>query len=248
MQKLFTQPLFIQSPLLPHLHRNLANIVSILGVLPLCLLFSEDAFFLLAPLIVYNNIMDDLDGILAAKLNIRSQFGAHLDNVCDAVAHGVIVLFIGAHFGGLVLMTALGAAAAAIWRSNARLIPGVLNGGSATNELMRHVLFILLLSEAFEFTPVWLLAIAFTMHSISMVLPWDMSGLIRARMSKARYVVLLNVLLVVVCIKPEWSLWLALPFVSVYLFFWCKHASAWLHQIRTVKALKSPSSNASGAL
>lgn len=208
-------------------HQNLANIVSILGVLPLCLLFTEDAWLYVMPLIVYNNIMDDLDGILAAKLNIRSQFGAHLDNVCDAVAHGFIAMFVGMHFGGLVLIAALFATAAAIWRSNARLLPGVLDGGSATNELMRHVLFVLLLSQVFDVSPEGFLMVVFLMHSCSMVLPWDMSGLIRARLSKARYVVILNLLLVVICFIPEWSPVLAVPFVSVYLYYWFRNAWGW---------------------
>ena len=46
----------------------------------------------------YNNFMDDLDGVLAAKLNIRSDFGALLDNVCDAIAHTVVVMAVGMHF------------------------------------------------------------------------------------------------------------------------------------------------------
>ena len=69
----------------------MANVVSILGVLPICILFGEHGYDYLLPLIVYNNIMDDLDGVLAAKLNIKSNFGARLDNVCDAIAHSVFV-------------------------------------------------------------------------------------------------------------------------------------------------------------
>ena len=75
-------------------YSNLANCVSILGVLPLCLLFLKDGSQYLIPLIVYNNIMDDLDGILAAKLNIKSEFGAILDNVCDAFSHTLFVLLV----------------------------------------------------------------------------------------------------------------------------------------------------------
>ena len=67
-------------------YRNIPNITSILGVVPLAILFLEDGFQYLLPLIVYNNIMDDLDGMLAAKLDLKSEFGAALDNVCDAVA------------------------------------------------------------------------------------------------------------------------------------------------------------------
>ena len=58
------------------IYRNLANTVSILGVLPLVLLFLEDGYRYLIPLIIFNNVMDDLDGVLAAKLNIRSRFTA----------------------------------------------------------------------------------------------------------------------------------------------------------------------------
>ena len=61
--------------------KNLANAVSILGVLPICILFHEGGFQYLIPLIIYNNVMDDLDGILAGKLNIRSGVGATMDNV-----------------------------------------------------------------------------------------------------------------------------------------------------------------------
>ena len=78
--------------------RNLANIVSILGVLPICILFGEHGYQYLIPLIIYNNVMDDLDGVLAAKLNIRSNFGALLDNVCDVIAHTVFVMVVGMHF------------------------------------------------------------------------------------------------------------------------------------------------------
>ncbi len=52
------------------LYKNIPNIVSILGVIPLAILFLEDGFQYLLPLILYNNVMDDLDGILAAKLEL----------------------------------------------------------------------------------------------------------------------------------------------------------------------------------
>ncbi len=51
--------------------RNLANIVSILGVLPLAVLFLDDGFVYIVPLMIFNNVMDDLDGIVANKLNIK---------------------------------------------------------------------------------------------------------------------------------------------------------------------------------
>jgi phosphatidylglycerophosphate synthase len=73
-------------------------------VLPLVLLFFDDGYRYVIPLIIFNNVMNDLDGVLAAKLDIRSRFGADLDNVCDAVAHVALALAVGAHFGGMVLI------------------------------------------------------------------------------------------------------------------------------------------------
>ena len=110
--------------------RNLANITSVLGVLPLCILFLENGYQYLLPLIVYNNIMDDLDGVLASKLNIKSSFGALLDNVCDAIAHTVFVMVVGMNYaqetgfsyvGGICLASSLVAAVAMIVRVVSRL-------------------------------------------------------------------------------------------------------------------------------
>ncbi len=42
-------------------YKNLANVVSILGILPIAILFMKDGYQYLIPLIVYNNIMDYLD-------------------------------------------------------------------------------------------------------------------------------------------------------------------------------------------
>ena len=112
-------------------YKNLANIVSILGILPIAILFVKDGYQYLIPLIVYNNIMDDLDGVLAGKLNIRSQFGATLDNVCDAIAHAVFVMVVGMQVwteqggvcGGVSAAMSLVAATALVLRVVSRLDP-----------------------------------------------------------------------------------------------------------------------------
>ncbi|MFC3150565.1 CDP-alcohol phosphatidyltransferase family protein [Litoribrevibacter euphylliae] len=198
------------------LYRNAANIVSVLGVLPLCLLFMDGGFQYLIPLIIYNNIMDDLDGILAAKMNIRSQFGAHLDNVCDAVAHGMIALAVGVHFGGAVLVMSLLAAGAAILRSTARLDPASKIQGSPTNELMRHLLFVLLLSSLFSFeAEVWLILV-FLCHSVTMVSSRAIPGMIRSRANTATKVVWVNLALVVAWLFSWLTLPIALAFILTY--------------------------------
>jgi len=187
-------------------YKNLANVVSILGVLPVALLFLKDGYQYLIPLIVYNNIMDDLDGILAGKLNIRSQFGAILDNVCDAVAHTVFVIAAAMYVwtdrgdvcGGVCAAAGLVAAMALVLRVVSRLDPAAVTGtGSPTNELVRHMFFILLLSKVFGFAPAPLLIAAFLFHAVSMLAPFRMPLLIRSLTKSATAIGLLNVSLVV---------------------------------------------------
>jgi len=133
---------------LKQIYRNLPNIVSFVGVLPLFLLLREDAFVYLCPLIVFNNIMDDLDGILAKKLGLRSEFGAGLDNVCDAVAHILIAMVVGSHYGGVVLAASLVSTVAILIRVVQRVAPShTASTGTPTNELMRHLLLLLMLNE-----------------------------------------------------------------------------------------------------
>ena len=134
------------------IYRNLPNIVSILGVLPLCLLLLDDGFGYLCALILFNNITDDLDGILAKKLRLGSNFGAGLDNVCDAVAHILIAMVVGAHYGGIVLAFSLVAALAILVRVVQRLAPSPAFGtGPPTNELLRHLLLLSILQWIYGF-------------------------------------------------------------------------------------------------
>ncbi|MCK5923282.1 MAG: CDP-alcohol phosphatidyltransferase family protein, partial [Methylococcales bacterium] len=162
------------------IYRNLANAASILGVLPLALLFLEEGYRYLIPLIIFNNVMDDLDGVLAAKLNIRSRFGADLDNVCDAVAHVALLLAVSAHFGGLVLITGMVAATSIILRVVTRVNPdGQTGNGSPTNELMRHMLLVLLVAQYFDVAPEIYLVLIFMLHSVTLIAPFKLPILIR---------------------------------------------------------------------
>ena len=214
--------------------RNIANITSILGVLPLALLFLEDGFRFLLPLILFNNFMDDLDGILAAKLNIRSRFGADLDNVCDAVAHVVIVLAVVAHFGGLLIIVGLIAAASMIIRITSRMDPERSSGsGSPTNELMRHLLFVLLLSQVFGFEPEIYLLFLFLLHAVSMVVPYRMSDLIRAQAKSVMAVASVNAALLVAWLIPAVVPLVAAAFGVTYLYAFIGGGSRWLKNMST---------------
>ncbi len=221
------------------IHRNLANVVSVLGVMPLCLLFLKDGYQYLLPLIVYNNIMDDLDGILAVKLGIKSAFGNVLDNVCDAVSHIVFVMVVGMHVlqdGAIGHSAGLLCAAASLLAASAIMLRVVTRltrqtpprTGSPTNELIRHLLFVLLLADHFEFHPVPLLLAAFTLHSASMLVPFTMDFLIRYRTSSATAIGLLNVALVVAYLLPDTTPIIAACFVSTYLFSFAAGGTHWL--------------------
>ncbi len=177
------------------LRKNAANMVSLAGALPLLFLYSADAIGWLPWIIVLNNIADDLDGLVAGWLNTRSKFGAHLDNVCDALVHGNVVLFMAMHFGGASLVTGMLAMAAIVIRSTSRLSATTGPAGSPTNELMRHCLLLLLVAELGWVSVETLLPALFLIHSLGMLLPAPMRGMIRSLTTQPYQVVLLNLFL-----------------------------------------------------
>ena len=201
------------------IYRNLANATSILGVLPLVVLFQDDGYRYVIPLIIYNNFMDDLDGVLAAKLNIRSQFGANIDNVCDAVAHVILALAVGAHFGNFIIAASVIAAGSILLRVVTRLDPKATEGaGSPTNELMRHMLFTLLLAGQFDFSHEYILIAVFLIHSVSMLVPYPMPDLIANRATSVVTVGLVNVALMATWLVPIVTPMITAAFVATYMY------------------------------
>ncbi len=212
------------------IYRNLANLTSIFGVLPFVVLFLDDGFQYVVPLIIFNNIMDDLDGVLAAKLNIRSRFGANLDNICDAVTHVILTLVVGAHFGSLLIAASIIAAGSIILRVAARLNPKAIEGtGSPTNELMRHMLFTLLLAGQFDFSPEYILMAVFLVHSVSMLVTYPMLHPIIDRAKSAAMLGLVNVALVVAWLVPILTPVVTAAFVAAYIY---SFLSGWAGQRR----------------
>jgi len=207
--------------------RNLANIVSILGVLPIFILFGEHGYLYLIPLIIYNNIMDDLDGILASKLNIQSNFGSLLDNVCDAIAHTIFVMVVAMHLaqeagnpsmGGVCFASGLLAAVAIIIRVVMRINASSIAGmGSPTNELIRHIFFVILLGQIFEFDPTPYLIATFILHAVSMLAPFKMPYLIRSLTKSATAIGLVNAALLAAWLVPDAAPVIAALFVVTYL-------------------------------
>ena len=213
------------------IYRNLANVTSLLGVLPLAILFLDDGYRFLIPLIIYNNVMDDLDGVLAAKLNIRSRFGGDLDNTCDAVAHVVLTLAVGAHFGGLLLAASTIAAGSIILRVTTRINPDAVTGtGSPTNELMHHMLFALLLAGQFDLGLDYILIPVLLLHSVSMLAPFPMPALLRSQTRSAPMVALVNVALVAAWLLPPVTPAVAAAFMGTYLYAFAAGTARWPKQ------------------
>ena len=201
------------------IYRNIPNIVSILGIVPLALLLREDGFQYLLPLLLYNNVMDDLDGILATKLNLKSEFGAALDNVCDAVSHILIAMAVGMHYGGLCAPLSLVAAISILVRVVSRLTPTPkADGGSPTNELMRHILFVIVVTQYFGIAPEPFLAAAFFLNAVAMQVPYPLRHSIRSLTTSATAIVGVNVALGIAWWLPVTSPAIAACFVGTFLY------------------------------
>ena len=201
------------------IRRHTANLVSILGVLPIGILVLDGGRDYLIPLMLYNNIMDDLDGVLAIKLGITSQFGARLDNVCDAIAHTAFVMVVGMPGGGVTAGASLAAVTAIILRCVSRLRPGAVTAqGSPTNELIRHILFILLLTKLAGVVAGPFLPVAFVCHTVSMLVTYRMPLLVRSMITSATAIGLLNVALIVAWIVPYTTPLIAAIFILTYLY------------------------------
>ena len=230
----------MQEPMRNIVFRNLANIVSMLGVLPICILWGEHGYQYLIPLILYNNVMDDLDGVLAAKLNIRSKFGALLDNVCDAIAHTVVVMFVGMHFaqeathptvGWICLASSMLATVAMILRVVTRINPTSVTGmGSPTNELIRHIFCALLVAQIYEFDAKPYLIATFILHAVSMTVPFKMPYLIRSLTKSAVAIAMVNVALLVASLWPSAVPVVATAFVGTYLASFAAGGIRWLRK------------------
>ena len=90
--------------------------------------------------------------------------------------------------------------------------------GSPTNELIRHMFFILLLARTFSFYVAIALEIVFALHAVSMLLPYRMPWLIRSVAKSAFAIGLVNVALVAAWLMPYAAPAIALAFGSTYLY------------------------------
>ncbi len=221
----------------PWLYRNLPNAVSLLGVLPLALLAREDGARFLIPLMIYNNIMDDLDGQLAVKLDLKSDFGATLDNVCDAVAHVIFVMVVGMRYDGACMALSIVAIAAIVLRITSRVAPPPRRGGgSPTNELMRHIVLVLLATDTLGWSaPPFLIAVL-ALNAVSMLVPYALPHLIRSRTTSALGIATVNAILLLAWLTPVTAPVIALVFWLPYLYSFTAGGIGWFRRVRAVIA------------
>ena len=163
--------------------------------------------------------MDDLDGILAEKLDLRSEFGAALDNVCDVIAHVLVVMAVGMHYGGLCALFSLVAATSILVRVVSRLTSKSQVGvGSPTNELMRHLLFTLVVAQYFSLDAAPLISLVFVLNAVSMQVSYPLPYLIRSLATSPAAIGLVNVALGVAWLLPVTALPIAACFVGTTLY------------------------------
>lgn len=132
-------------------------------------------------------------------------------------------MVVGMPGGGISAAASLAAVTAIIVRCVSRLSPGAITQhGSPTNELIRHILFILLLTTLAGVAAAPFLTVACVFHTVSMLVPYRMPWLIRSLTTSATAIGLLNVALVVAWLVPSTTPLIAAAFILTYLssFAW----------------------------
>jgi len=165
-------------------------------------------------------------------MNIKSNFGAMLDNFCDGISHCILVMAVGMHFGGISIAASLIAVTGIMLRVVSRLLPSAVTGtGSPTNELIRHMFFVLLLALLFDLNATPLLIAVFTIHAVSMLVPYKMPYLIRSITKSATAIGLINVALLIAWLVPFTTPVIAAGFILTYLFAFTVGGVKWLKSI-----------------
>ena len=173
--------------------------------------------------------MDDLDGILARELEIASKFGGNLDNLSDTVAHIVILWAVMTHFGGIILFFGFLPTISILIRVGMRLDPKIqTNVGSPTNELIRHIFFIYLLSLQFQIDIKWFMVCIFIIHSLSLVAPFPMPYMIRSKAKSVLAISFINILLITAWLIPLLALFISLSFLIMYFYSFGFGGLKWL--------------------
>ena len=130
-------------------------------------------------------------------------------------------------------MASVIAAASIILRATSRLNPDMATGnGSPTNELMRHTLFVLLLTQIVDVDPGLYLILIFMLHSVTMNAPFKFTVLIRGLAKTAAAVAFVNLALVAAWLVPVVTPLIAVSFLATYLYSFILGGGQWLDSKR----------------
>ena len=83
---------------------------------------------------------------------------------------------------------------------------------------MRHLLFVLLLSNIFAFNPEYILIIVLFLNTISMSSSKKMTAMIRTQAKTVFLVVLVNISLIISLLLPIFTPYIAIVFFGTYLY------------------------------
>jgi len=83
---------------------------------------------------------------------------------------------------------------------------------------MRHMLFVLLLTQMFNVEPGLYLVLMFVLHAVTMIVPFKLTVLIRGLARTATAVTLVNVALVAAWLIPAVTPFVAVAFITTYLY------------------------------
>jgi hypothetical protein len=135
------------------------------------------------------------------------------------------------YLGGFCLASALLATASIILRVVTRIDPAsATETGSPTNELIRHILFVLLVAQIFGFDPTPYLSATCILHAVSMLVPFKMPHLIRRLAKSAVAIGAVNVALLVAWLLPSAAPVVAVLFVATYLASFAAGGIRWLRK------------------
>lgn len=122
---------------------HIANVVTLLGVVPAMLLLDPDFRIHLSILVLITILADDIDGMIARGLNTTSDFGRHLDLVSDCASHVIIVIVISQEYNLPVRILAILASIAMITRLSLSASSHQTKGhGVTTNEYVVYLFLI----------------------------------------------------------------------------------------------------------
>jgi hypothetical protein len=95
---------------------------------------------------------------------------------------------------------------------------------------MRHMLFVLLLTQMFDIDPGLYLVLMFILHSVTMIVPFRLTVLIRELAKTVTAVTLVNVALVAAWLVPTVTPLIGMVFIATYLYSFIIGGGRWLRE------------------